>query len=591
MGQSKLSNEDIAKVAAEHGLRVNPNNLREIVDVPRHKQALVNQDLDKLERGETLVPVNQATKEIPRRPSLVRQAVDTVAEFAPVGLSTAMSSFGPLGRLAGYGGGQGIREVLQNATELPGAMRDIFENLRSNDPDVQKATAGGFASGMGEGVTNLLPGGRGARAAITSVREDRPYTAAAQTLGAVLDATGVGYADKLRRLVLSDPRKAAASFGLAIPGSLIGSQVAESAGKGVELTEDQQVLANAVGQLVGGSATGALPFPAGRNVVVPTGAGVGAAGLLTLAGATPLAATTAGLTAAGAAATGMRTAATLSRYLKNQEAATTATAEATAYRRGRDIKKDQTVAEQTQYSRQQKELARKTAAERAAKKDADAAIRIEVQTARYHTEYLRKIKNAETQQARANAIQAYRERIRLDDKLDAKQKAIADQAAYDAAVQQVLEAGAEAGDILLTVETKSALPGAKGRTRQIYGKKDAADPLKGVDVEGPLRTSGDAPAPDDLYVGLAPEAKALYESFDLSKRRGLGMLETAQEVILSPDDYGALLARMKAMGWSPSKIEKAMKDPASLMGFLSAGGTGPMPGSTYAPGGPRNPRK
>lgn len=182
--------------------------------------------------------------------SVLSSGVDTAAEFLPAAGAALGSIAGTPGTLLGYAGGQGIRELVQRGWEIPGAVRDIYRNLRDGDPNVRLATLRGASEGVAEG-TNIIPGGRGARAAVSSLREGNPYTATAQALGAGLDVASVGASGPIRTMFTSAPVRSTMATLLGLGGAKVGEGIGGAVADVAELTPDQRVLAETLAAMPG----------------------------------------------------------------------------------------------------------------------------------------------------------------------------------------------------------------------------------------------------------------------------------------------------------------------------------------------------
>ena len=181
---------------------------------------------------------------------VLSSGVDTAAEFLPAAGAALGSIGGTPGTLLGYAGGQGIRELVQRGGEIPGAVRDIYRNLRDGDPNVRLATLRGASEGVAEG-TNIIPGGRGARAAVSSLREGNPYTATAQALGAGLDAATVGASGPIRTMFANAPGRATMGTILGLGGAKVGEGIGGVVADETKLTPDQRVLAETLAAIPG----------------------------------------------------------------------------------------------------------------------------------------------------------------------------------------------------------------------------------------------------------------------------------------------------------------------------------------------------
>ena len=191
---------------------------------------------------------------------VLSSGVDTVAEFLPAAGAALGSIAGTPGTLLGYAGGQGIRELVQRGSEIPGAVRDIYRNLRDGDPNVRLATLRGASEGVAEG-TNIIPGGRGARAAVSSLREGNPYTATAQALGAGLDVASVGASGPIRTMFANAPGRSTMAALLGLGGAKAGEAVGDFAADEMKLTPDQRVLAETLGGIPGFAVGAGLVHP------------------------------------------------------------------------------------------------------------------------------------------------------------------------------------------------------------------------------------------------------------------------------------------------------------------------------------------
>lgn len=139
---------------------------------------------------------------------------------------------------------------MQRGGEIPGALRDIYRNLRDGDPNVRLATLRGASEGVAEG-TNIIPGGRGARASVSSLREGNPYTATAQALGAGLDAATVGASGPIRTMFANAPGRATMRTILGLGGAKVGEAIGGVVADETKLTPDQRVLAETLAAIPG----------------------------------------------------------------------------------------------------------------------------------------------------------------------------------------------------------------------------------------------------------------------------------------------------------------------------------------------------
>jgi hypothetical protein len=225
-------------------------------------------------------------------------AKDTVAEFAPAALATALSGE-PGGRYLGYAGGQGIREVLQRGGQIPGAIADIYRNLRDGDPNVRFATLKGAAQGAAQGASNLIPGSRSTQEAIASLQADKPYTATAQGIDAALDIATVGGAKAIRKVFTNRPERAILGTLLGLGGATVGEKAADVGADVAGLTPDQRELARKLVSIPAAAATASFAHP--KVSGHPLTAGVAVGGTSLALGASPLAAFNAGSGAFAAA--------------------------------------------------------------------------------------------------------------------------------------------------------------------------------------------------------------------------------------------------------------------------------------------------
>ena len=182
---------------------------------------------------------------------VLSSGVDTVAEFLPAAGAALGSIAGAPGTLLGYAGGQGARELVQRGGEIPGAVRDIYRNLRDGDPNVRLAMLKGASQGVAQGTGNLVPGGRGAQAAVSSLREGNPYTAASQAIGAGLDVASVGASGPIRAMFTSAPVRSTMGTILGLGGAKVGEAISGAVADEMGLTPDQRVLAETLGGIPG----------------------------------------------------------------------------------------------------------------------------------------------------------------------------------------------------------------------------------------------------------------------------------------------------------------------------------------------------
>ena len=172
------------------------------------------------------------------------------------------STFGGVpGALTGQAAGQGYRGLIQRGGELPAAIADIYRNLQSGDPDVRGATMRGFQRGADEGKINLVPGGRGSQAAVANLRAGKPYSAAADTLGALIDVGMVSGAAPIANAFTTNAPRATIGTLLGLGGSKLGGMAGDVVADETGMTPDQRVLAEAVGSTAG--------FPVGASLAHP----------------------------------------------------------------------------------------------------------------------------------------------------------------------------------------------------------------------------------------------------------------------------------------------------------------------------------
>ena len=148
--------------------------------------------------------------------------------------------------------------------------------------------------------------------------------------------------------------------------------------------------------------------------------------------------------------------------------------------------------------------------------------------------------------------------------------AAATEAARGGSGQEILEA-AGAGSVVGGVGgavTPSLVRGAQAAVAELPGVASAVLPRKVQLLLSALGGKSDAPQ--------AP--------LDMSQRRGGALIPLSQKPVWTLEDERAFLAQARALGFSDADIAKGMQDPAWLMGKISAGGTGTMPGSTRATG-------
>jgi hypothetical protein len=236
-----------------------------------------------------------------------RSVKDTAAEFLPLAGATIGSIGGLPGRLLGYGAGQGYRELIQRGGEIPGAVADIYRNLRDGDPNVRFAMLKGAAQGSAQGVGNLVPGGRSGQAAVASYQAGRPYTATAEGIGAGLDIATVGAAGAIRKAFTSKPVRTTIGTLLGLGGAEGGKAAADVVADVTGLTPDQRVLAETVASIPGFALGASLAHPAASRVVKdiathPVTAGVATGGAFLALGDTPSVALGKGISAGSSAA-------------------------------------------------------------------------------------------------------------------------------------------------------------------------------------------------------------------------------------------------------------------------------------------------
>jgi len=226
------------------------------------------------------------------------------------------SPTGGWGAIPGYAGGQGLRELGQNATEIIPAISDLAGHITSsadspgpfiqNRPDIDPAYSGvpvgatddpyagrtfpsprqaawdALKGGVMGDIVNLLPGARRGRQALQSLDEGNPYMASVQGVGAGLDALSGFGGGAIARGIKATPwwqNLLAAGGGGA--GSAVAGELAGHAGEEwLDLTPDQQRAFEAYGELFGGGVVGGMIHPSSRQVmgdiVTPIAAGAGA---------------------------------------------------------------------------------------------------------------------------------------------------------------------------------------------------------------------------------------------------------------------------------------------------------------------------
>lgn len=193
---------------------------------------------------------------------MARSVRDTAAEFLPMAGVAIGSAFGGVpGALTGQAAGQGYRGLIQRGGEFPAAIADIYRNLQSGDPDVRGATMRGFQRGEDEGTINLVPGGRGSQAAVANLRAGNRYSAAADTLGALIDVGMVSGAAPIAKAFTTNAPRATIGTLLGLGGSKVGGMVGGAVADKVGMTPDQRVLAEAVGSTVGFPLVASLAHP------------------------------------------------------------------------------------------------------------------------------------------------------------------------------------------------------------------------------------------------------------------------------------------------------------------------------------------
>jgi hypothetical protein len=213
--------------------------------------------VQKYDAGQASAPAALPTKKTapvaPERSfrDVLSSGVNTAAEFIPAAGAALGSIGGTPGTLLGYAGGQGIRELVQRGGEIPGAVLDIYRNLRDGDPNVRLAMLKGASQGVAQGTGNLVPGGRGTQAAISSLREGNPYTAAAQAIGAGLDVATVGASGPIRTMFTSAPVRSTMGTILGLGGAKVGEGIGGVVADEMTLTPDQRMLAETLGSIPG----------------------------------------------------------------------------------------------------------------------------------------------------------------------------------------------------------------------------------------------------------------------------------------------------------------------------------------------------
>ena len=300
--------EDLTQVLK--GMNNVPNNVKHALWNAKNNETSSAKEYD---AGQTpspaLLPIKTSTLARPERlwGDIARSIKDTAAEFLPATGAVIGSIGGVPGRLLGYAGGQGYRELIQRGGELPGAVADIYRNLRDGDPNVRFATLKGAIQGAAQGTGNLIPGGRGTQAAVSSLQADKPYTAAAEGIGAALDAATVGSAGAIRKVFTNTPVRATLGTLLGLGGAKIGEGVGGVVADEMKLTPDQRVLAETVGSIPGFAVGAGFAHPAVPRVVKniathPVTAGVATGGAFLALGDTPSVALGKGISAGSSAA-------------------------------------------------------------------------------------------------------------------------------------------------------------------------------------------------------------------------------------------------------------------------------------------------
>jgi hypothetical protein len=282
MASRRLSDEELKTAAAKVGASIDPNDPRNVF-FSGNEEAFRKEIQAVAERP----PVLQKTvvdDQSDKSSSISRNVKDTVAEFFPAAGAVIGSIGGAPGRLLGYAGGQGYRELIQRGNELPGAVADIYRNLRDGDPNVRFATLKGAVQGAAQGTGNLIPGGRGTQAAVSSLQADKPYTAAAEGIGAALDAATVGSAGAIRKAFTSKPVRTTIGTLLGLGGAEGGKAAADVVADVTGLTPDQRVLAETVASIPSFALGASLAHPAAPRIAArvatnPVVTALGAGGL------------------------------------------------------------------------------------------------------------------------------------------------------------------------------------------------------------------------------------------------------------------------------------------------------------------------
>ena len=233
-------------------------------------------------------------------------AFNTLAEALPTagaiiggGLTSPMGGWAAI---PGYAGGQGLRELGQNVTEIIPAMSDIASTAlesrfrptlaaqerwdaaaeagdirRGNaaytppeptlDQSPSQAMLGALKGGVMGDIVNLLPGARRGRQALQSLDEGNPYTASVQGVGAGLDAlTGFGGGAIARGIKATPWWQNLLAAGGGGAGSAVAGELAGHVGEEwLDLTPDQQRAFEAYGELLGGGVAGGALHPISRE--------------------------------------------------------------------------------------------------------------------------------------------------------------------------------------------------------------------------------------------------------------------------------------------------------------------------------------
>lgn len=142
--------------------------------------------------------------------------------------------------------------------------------------------------------------------------------------------------------------------------------------------------------------------------------------------------------------------------------------------------------------------------------------------------------------------------------------------------------GGSGQEILEAAGTGAAVGGVGGAVTPSLVRGAQAAVGKLSDIAPALLTR--SPRLQLLLSALGGNGDAPQAPLDMSQRRGGALIPLGQKPIWTMEDERVFVAQARALGFSDADIAKGMQDPAWLMGKISAGGTGTMPGSTRATG-------